>query len=180
MQELHLELPEEFTSYGAHAALHGVLYAACSKVKGPVLVVYGGELLKYTVQDVSTWQLPQISANVGPALAPRWLHPFRGASRRVETGAPRFSSVSIRSVPLAAKPLGPCTILVPESPIRSLWVGGRGRSRVGSLSSAEISAILPHLTLPHLEKLNIETNSIDPVALGAFLMRHPRIVTTSY
>ncbi|KAJ7347397.1 hypothetical protein DFH08DRAFT_1002249 [Mycena albidolilacea] len=88
MQELHLELPEEFTSYGAHAALHGVLYAACSKVQGPVLVVYGGELLKYT--------LPQISASIGPALAPRWLHPFSGVSRRVETGAPRFSSVHIR------------------------------------------------------------------------------------
>ncbi|KAJ7730036.1 hypothetical protein B0H14DRAFT_2640331 [Mycena olivaceomarginata] len=70
MQELHLELPEEFTSYGAHAALHDVLYAACSKVQGPVLVVYEGELLKYTVQDVSAWQLPQISANVGARTSP--------------------------------------------------------------------------------------------------------------
>jgi hypothetical protein len=34
--------------------------------------------------------------------------------------------------------------------------------------------------LPHLESLNIETNSIDSVALGAFLMRHPKITKISY
>jgi hypothetical protein len=51
---------------------------------------------------------------------------------------------------------------------------------VESLSSAEISAVIPHLMLPHLESLNIETNSIDSAALGTFLMRHPKISKISY
>ncbi|KAJ7804407.1 hypothetical protein B0H14DRAFT_3774530, partial [Mycena olivaceomarginata] len=125
LQELNLELACYHTPRD-EAALHDVLYAACSKLQGPVLVVYADELLKYTVRDVSALQFPQLSASVGPALAPRWVHRCLGAIRRVETGALRFSSVSI------------------------------------------------------LESLNIETNSIDSVALGAFLMRHPKITKVSY
>ncbi|KAJ7347386.1 hypothetical protein DFH08DRAFT_1002222, partial [Mycena albidolilacea] len=178
LQELNLEIACYHTPRD-EAALHDVLYAACGKLQGPVLVVYADKLLKYTARDVSAWQLPQLSASVGPVLAPRWVHRCLGAIRRVEKGALQFSSVSIRTVPLAAKPLGPCTILV-SGTITSLRLGGKGWRQVESLSSAEISAIIPHLTFPHLENLNIETNSIDSVAFGAFLMRHPKITKISY
>ncbi|KAF7352135.1 hypothetical protein MVEN_01176600 [Mycena venus] len=142
----------------------------------PIVVLHSQQLLEYTLQDVASWQLPRFSAR--PMLVPDMLHASLGP--RVETGSSDFSSVSVCSVPTTSDPLGSCTILVPGPPIVALDLGGWSLGAKNALTSVEITAILPHLTLPHLHTLLIETGDIEPATLGAFLSRHPKILSLAY
>ncbi|KAF7373889.1 hypothetical protein MSAN_00601200 [Mycena sanguinolenta] len=56
----------------------------------------------------------------------------------------------------------------------SVALAGWGSSK-NRLSAAQLSAMLPKLTLPHLKTLNIFTPGIDPSMLRDFLIRHPQV-----
>ncbi|KAF7373935.1 hypothetical protein MSAN_00605900 [Mycena sanguinolenta] len=79
--------------------------------------------------------------------------------------------------------LRPFTMLVVngstmERPLRSLTLGysrAYGHKDKSRLSSTQLSAMLPKLTLPHLRTLTVITSRIKPRALGDFLARHPQI-----
>ncbi|KAF8200515.1 hypothetical protein K438DRAFT_1933070 [Mycena galopus ATCC 62051] len=148
-------------------ALHDVLYAVCMKIHGTVVVLHNQQLLRYSLPDVCGWRLPQLSAS------PQ-LHPSLGL--RVE-GSADFSSVSMLKV---TSPLGSSTVIVPHPPIFALNLGGYGWGAQNALTSAEITALLPYLSFPRLQTLHIETESIDPGALGEFLLRHSEISCLSY
>ncbi|KAF7353352.1 hypothetical protein MSAN_01523600 [Mycena sanguinolenta] len=179
LREVHMEYPPNFFASDYHfmdrkselAALRNVLYAMCMKGHGPIVVLHEQQLFRCTAQEVSGWQPPQLSAR-----PERVLMGIPFDSLRVEPG----SSVSVWSVPVMTAPFVQCTIIVPDPQITTLKIGGLNWGMQGSLTSSEINAIFPHLTLPHLETLRIETGSIDPITLGAFLLRHPNILTLVY
>ncbi|KAF8144375.1 hypothetical protein K438DRAFT_1992928 [Mycena galopus ATCC 62051] len=178
LRELHVEFPSGFfTTFGSYLdadkkavldALRDVLYAVCMKIHGTVVMLHNQQLLRYSLPDVCGWRLPQLSASPP-------LHP--SLRLRVETGSADFSSVSMLKV---TSLLGSSTVIVPHPPIFALNLGGYGWGAQNALTSAEITALLPHLSFPRLQTLRIETASIDPGALGAFLLRHSEISCLSY
>ncbi|KAJ6542938.1 hypothetical protein B0H19DRAFT_1268131 [Mycena capillaripes] len=51
---------------------------------------------------------------------------------------------------------------------------------VHSLPSPELTALLPHITVPALRYVHLNTTTIDPTVLAEFLLRHPSIVSFGY
>ncbi|KAJ6451386.1 hypothetical protein C8R47DRAFT_1204535 [Mycena vitilis] len=89
------------------------------------------------------------------------------------------NSVLFRRIPVSSRVPRPFTLIAFD--MESMWwfeLGRQARGKRWSWDAApsELATILPYLRLPKLQRLTTH-ESIDPVALGAFVRRHPRIMS---
>ncbi|KAJ7098461.1 hypothetical protein C8R43DRAFT_251450 [Mycena crocata] len=83
-------------------------------------------------------------------------------------------SLSITEFPSAtgSQPSSPLLILNPQF-ADALRLGPSGTSlALHSLTSLELTPILPHLVMPALTYLFVETKTVDPASLGKFIQHH--------
>ncbi|KAJ7223479.1 hypothetical protein GGX14DRAFT_427667 [Mycena pura] len=129
-------------------------HAMSKKTPGPVIVVgLNKSIYRYVAADLSTqnWTLAHL----------RHAPPFSALITVQELQ--RIKEVHSGSLK--------CFTLI-DFDTRSLALGP-----TGMLSAADLSAILPHLRLPSLRWLGLNTNTIHPAALSQFLSHHPRLAS---
>ncbi|KAF7348996.1 hypothetical protein MVEN_01420700 [Mycena venus] len=175
-------------------ALCGLMHAMSSKIAGPVVIMSEGSLFRCTPEDILRWQLHD--AGEKPFIskaASKFLRRPIGISSyaiiRDEHEQPikvkpitSIGSISICSIPSLSGSFQSCTFIVFNSEsAHSLYLGRTGTALAAhSISSPELTALLPHITLPALRDVHLNTTTIEPAVLADFLLRHPSIVSFAY
>ncbi|KAF7362898.1 hypothetical protein MVEN_00640400 [Mycena venus] len=147
------------------AIFRNILRIMAKRTHGPVIVVANETILRFEVDDIPRWPLitraaPAMYHGVGPVL----LQSTKAESFYLN----RLEEVTVRSIRDGSDPLERFTLIT--FPTTSLNLRPTEK-----LTVADLSAILPHITLPWLYSLYIKTNAIDPVALSEFRDRHTRL-----
>ncbi|KAJ7702646.1 hypothetical protein B0H17DRAFT_118197 [Mycena rosella] len=176
-------------------AFREVICALSAKRSGPAIFLDSLQTLACWPGDLRAWQFHEclftLHAPNARAKKIRWLQRLaltnqQHSSRTVENHSgesfpsftiARMQSVHMRSLGSLSGPVNSCTLIVNDAETRRrLWLGGKDFP----LSSAELTSILPHLTLPKLADLHIHERTINPSILSDFLRRHPAIARISY
>ncbi|KAJ7120048.1 hypothetical protein C8R44DRAFT_877523 [Mycena epipterygia] len=175
------------------AAVCDILHAASSRTAGPVILMSEEAFFRCDAGDILQWKLHDAEAPSSIAKARRLL----GRTPRVpghsivrdQTGHPikiklisSLYSVSVRSLASIPGSLQSCTLIIVNPQSADCLHLGRSSSPMSShsLSSPELTVMLPHIILPALRRVHLDTTTMDPAALAEFLLRHPALVFLAY
>jgi hypothetical protein len=174
-------------------ALCHVMHTMSLRTAGPVFIISGGAVFRCASQDILHWQLHDTEEKSSLSMATRFL----GRSVRVPAYAiirdqsdqpikikliSSICSVSMRSIPLPTGPYLACTFVVFNRELEDTLHLGRAATSLAShsISSPELTPILPYVTLPALIRVHLNTTTIDPAELSEFLLRHPSVTFLAY
>ncbi|KAJ7750530.1 hypothetical protein B0H16DRAFT_1460635 [Mycena metata] len=165
--------------------LRDILAAMSERFNGPVVIVNWIDIFTTRPRDIRHWNLHKFhfagglrnhihkSAPTGGISTLVRLHD--GSSARI---SPITSLLSIRihKIPSITSRAGFST-LIEHFP----WtLGQKSPSYKYCIGGPDLSAILPHLTLPALFWITLNTDDIDPVVLSEFLDRQQKISDLQY
>ncbi|KAJ7677091.1 hypothetical protein DFH06DRAFT_1169759 [Mycena polygramma] len=172
-------------SYPPEALITTLLDVLCTiadRTPGPVVVVASGSIFRFQSKDISHWELLSSKAPPGHGRR-RLLARLQSVLRR---SRPRgcvslafhdhsgeylhldcINSVVVRSIH-GGPELGWFTLITLQTAHLAL-------QPTLSLPPTYLSTLLAHIVLPALVHLELKSTAIDPVALAAFLNRHPAI-----
>ncbi|KAJ7057951.1 hypothetical protein C8F01DRAFT_302497 [Mycena amicta] len=180
-------------------ALWELISVVAKKSGGPLVLVGGGSLHRYDADALASAILcyTEVTTNSyayepRPGILVRALNTLRRRSKIIVPPAKRFragsqphfvlrakavdirvdhiEAIHIRPLDIESMQLKNATLL--EFDMRSLTLQPNE-----SFSAADISALLPRITLPSLTILELGSSDIDPSALSAFIEHHPQLQT---
>ncbi|KAF8212673.1 hypothetical protein K438DRAFT_1804935 [Mycena galopus ATCC 62051] len=143
------------------AILRDVLRVLAARTAGPVIVVGNETIQKFAPEDIGRW--PIIASAESRVSAP--VHGNTWKSFWI-TGS--VDAIDVRSIKVGSGPLDCFTQIT--FPTRTLTL-----RPTDDLSLVDAATILSHIYISTVMFLDIETNSIDPVALSKFRDNHPLV-----
>ncbi|KAJ6564177.1 hypothetical protein B0H19DRAFT_1258659 [Mycena capillaripes] len=162
--------------------LREVFLAVVDRTGGPVMVVGNGTLNKFRRDDISGWHLcnagrrrgtSSIIARVRSTLRNNTMNSHIAVQLHGPNGKilhlNHIEAVNVRSIRITSRRLGRFTLIAFSSTYLVL-------QPTSVFSAEDISIILPHIAIPSLERLDLRTHAIDPVALSQFVRNHLNIV----
>ncbi|KAF8152762.1 hypothetical protein K438DRAFT_1987773 [Mycena galopus ATCC 62051] len=158
-----------------------IVYSIAHRASGTVVVVTPEGIHSCRPGDISRWKLREsyftrgLSNYILCAYTSTTIHLRGGSSSKV------FPLRSIRSAHIYEIPsIGSTLIVLNQASIASLVLGGSTTSQGCFITSTQLSAVLPHITLPELCSITLNTDRIDPADLSPFLARHEGISTLKF
>ncbi|KAJ7189072.1 hypothetical protein C8R46DRAFT_1184289 [Mycena filopes] len=164
-----------------------ILHSMAARFDGPVVVVTPLNVFTTRASDIRHWSLHQYHFGFGlSGLGSYFRKPTTGAPTvnagvRLHDGTSAkippitsLTSVLIHAIPAIAGTGSSTLIVLNHREMMNLVLGCFGRSddRGFSMPGRDLSAVLPHLTLPALSMLSLTADDIDPGVLARFLARH--------
>ncbi|KAJ6527516.1 hypothetical protein B0H19DRAFT_542237 [Mycena capillaripes] len=158
--------------------LRDVLLTVIHKRGGPVIFLNYGNIYRFEPKEFSRWRLhPADNTSCGRGLIARAKSTLQDNTRcsipavelhthpgeRVDVT--QIVELTVRSIRIGSGPMDRFTVV-------ALWMGSLVLQPTKSLSSAELSIILPHMVVPGLKTLYLRTDAISPVALAQFVSCH--------
>jgi hypothetical protein len=146
--------------------IRDVVRTLADRTPGPIIVVGSETIQRFDRKDIPRW--PARYLLIGQPRDVRASVLGRGTNTDSSFYLNRLEWMHVRSIRGSSGSLG-CFTLV-TFPTASLAL-----SPTKNLTSADISAILPHIALPYLQSLVIRTDAIGTDVLADFRSRHPQI-----
>ncbi|KAJ7750605.1 hypothetical protein B0H16DRAFT_1842735 [Mycena metata] len=151
-------------------AFRDIMASMAERVKGPTVFVRWQDIFTCRPQDIRGWKIHKFHF-AGTTLRNRVLATVR---------SPRPLQATVRLHD------GGSASVFPISGIRSAYI-----SEIPSITTVpgqpqilhpgdELSVVLPHLTLPELTSITLNTDSTDSIVLSQFLARHKHIKSFEY
>ncbi|KAJ7113347.1 hypothetical protein C8R43DRAFT_961581 [Mycena crocata] len=175
LQDLHFEFKRpDYKDEDFVLALNQVIYAMCATTNGNVVAV------ELPLRRIRCLRM------VGQGLRKTYqTEPQQSSECFEQEGVIDWSdkstaaSVTLKCVESSQS--GSFTVAIQNTLQGStIKLGDSGQSGRTTLSGHQLTAILPHITLAHLNALEIHTAEIDPSVLREFLSRHPTVNHISY
>ncbi|KAJ7744589.1 hypothetical protein B0H16DRAFT_1857348 [Mycena metata] len=162
------------------------------RFNGPVVIVNWMDIFTTRPRDIRHWNLHKFHFAGGLRNHVHRSDPTGGISTLIrlhDSSSARISpitsllSIRIHKIPSITSRAGFSTLIVwNEKDIRSIFLGRSDKSPSYKycIGGPDLSAVLPHLTLPALFWITLNTDDIDPVVLSEFLARQQKISDLQY
>ncbi|KAJ6501310.1 hypothetical protein DFH09DRAFT_100157 [Mycena vulgaris] len=169
-----------------------VAYAMAERFDGPAVVVGWQDIFTCRPRDIRRWQIHEFHfcGGLGNHLRSVFQkpHPSRTTIRLHDGSSadvfPIRSIISahIYEIPsITRRPGASSTLIVlNHEHITTLVLGYAKNSYRHSIGGAELSVILPCITLPALYSITLNTDTIDSAVLSEFLARHESLLSLEY
>ncbi|KAJ7754105.1 hypothetical protein B0H16DRAFT_1886777 [Mycena metata] len=207
LRQLHLDFGEvnlvrapaaaDKSSFRSHRILLGtfcgILADMANRVSGPVIVLYRGRIFSCPPEDIPGWQLHIFRFSPSKRLIARAPHVLKLEEKPRPSTSDWSRWATIRShkgekcYVQAFTKLHTSTIQSISGPLQSFTMLTIDAASVvylsldsPKLSSQALSAAIAHVSLPSLSRIYIDTDTIDPGALGQFLINHPSLTEVFY
>ncbi|KAJ7746129.1 hypothetical protein DFH07DRAFT_832896 [Mycena maculata] len=157
-------------------ALYDVFCSVSTRTSGPVVCAFPDVILRIPAAAVSQefspgYQTQTMALQDG---YPNILHHPSGNHESALYLVPMMRSVSLRPLKDLSGRTACTLLIIDRDKIRSINLGPPRHPRSQpALSGVELTAILPHITLPVVTSVSINTSTIEPTVLGEFLLRLP-------
>ncbi|KAJ7844182.1 hypothetical protein B0H13DRAFT_2676237 [Mycena leptocephala] len=169
-----------------------IVYSMSERFSGPVVIVGWQDIFSCRPRDIRRWKLHKFHFSGGLG---NYIHSAFKSPRPIRTtirlhdgaSANVFPIQSIKTahiyeIPSVASTPGTSSTLVVlnHEHITSLVLGYSKNSNSYSIPGAELSVVLPCITLPLLYTITLNTETIDPVVLSQFLARHKTLLSLEF